>query len=123
MSVTPRVLAEIAPAAVMLALRSRGSNGPLEIAPTVTRRSEVEKKTGSVAITVWSNNRKSGEAEPPWGSFGVAIVANGYDLVRRPRWGFQALPYEDTRRNLEVVGKTLRSRINNRSYARRSSGR
>ena len=31
--------------------------------------------------------------------------------------GFQELPYEDTRRNLEVVGKTLRSRINNRSYA------
>ena len=31
--------------------------------------------------------------------------------------GFQELPYEDTRRNLEVVGRTLRSRINNRSYA------
>ena len=30
--------------------------------------------------------------------------------------GFQELPYEETRRNLEVVGKTLRSRINNRSY-------
>jgi hypothetical protein len=30
--------------------------------------------------------------------------------------GFQELPYEDTRKNLEVVGKTLRSRINNRSY-------
>ena len=56
MSVTPRVLAEIEPAAVMLALRSRGSNGPLEIGPTVARRSEVEKKTGSVSATVWSNN-------------------------------------------------------------------
>ena len=31
--------------------------------------------------------------------------------------GFRELPYKDTRRNLEVVGKTLRSRINNRSYA------
>lgn len=31
--------------------------------------------------------------------------------------GFQELPYEETRRNLEVVGKMLRSRINNRSYA------
>ena len=31
--------------------------------------------------------------------------------------GFQELPYEETRRNLEVVGKTIRSRINNRSYA------
>ncbi len=31
--------------------------------------------------------------------------------------GFQELSYDETRRNLEVVGKTLRSRINNRSYA------
>ncbi len=29
--------------------------------------------------------------------------------------GFQELPYEETRRNLEVAGKMLRSRINNRS--------
>jgi len=31
--------------------------------------------------------------------------------------GFQELSYEETRKNLEVVGQTLRSRINRRSYS------
>lgn len=31
--------------------------------------------------------------------------------------GFQELPYQETKQHLEVVGKTLRSRINGRSYS------
>ncbi len=31
--------------------------------------------------------------------------------------GFKELPYEETRANLEVAGSTLRSKVNNQSYA------
>ncbi len=31
--------------------------------------------------------------------------------------GFTELPYEETRANLEVAGTTLRSQVNNHSYA------
>ena len=31
--------------------------------------------------------------------------------------GFKELPYEETRANLEVAGTTLRSQVNNHSYA------
>jgi hypothetical protein len=31
--------------------------------------------------------------------------------------GFQELSYEETRKNLEVGGKTLRSKVNGRTYS------